>query len=121
MEGFIILAQVGRFLQLTFKILEGFISWVGRSSMEATIRVFQETHANSKNWQKVMDAKFVMVAKHPKTNASVPVCPLELQDDDEKKIFQQGEGQMLQIFYLFVILKKYSIRLFFQYSIINNY
>ncbi len=82
--------------------MEGFVSWVGRSSIEASIRVLQETEPNSPKWHTVIDAKFVMVAKHPITAASTPVCPLEFDDAEEKKIFQHGEGILL----IFFVMKK---------------
>jgi acyl-CoA hydrolase len=44
-------------------VLEGHVSWVGRSSIEASIQCMQHTPADG--WRQALEAKFVMVALDP--------------------------------------------------------
>ncbi|XP_047482687.1 acyl-coenzyme A thioesterase 9, mitochondrial-like isoform X2 [Penaeus chinensis] len=68
--------------------LSGHVSWAGRSSMEAIIKVEQ---FNEGEWQQVTRAVFVMVARDPLNQGSALVNPLVPETAEEKRIFQAGE------------------------------
>ncbi|XP_069993606.1 acyl-coenzyme A thioesterase 9, mitochondrial [Penaeus vannamei] len=68
--------------------LSGHVSWAGRSSMEAIIKVEQ---FNEGEWHQVTRAVFVMVARDPLNQGSALVNPLVPETPEEKRIFQAGE------------------------------
>lgn len=47
---------------------------------------------NMKEWLTVTKARFVMVARDPLNKGSAVVNPLLLETDEEKLLFQKGEG-----------------------------
>lgn len=55
--------------------LEGFLSWVGSSSMEVQINVRH-------NGQMALSTQFIMVARNRKTERSHAVPPLSMSDED---------------------------------------
>lgn len=93
----IVTAMVDRIDMLEHSILadrdmkiRGHVSWVGRSSMEITMNVSQETENG--NWAELLIAKFVMVARDVATKKAAVVCPLLCETDEEKKLFEVGEA-----------------------------
>ena len=68
--------------------LTGHISWVGRTSMEVTVWLEQKY---KEKFRQITHALFVVVARNANNTAAVPVNPLKLDTDYEKKIFHQGE------------------------------
>ncbi|CAJ0587543.1 unnamed protein product, partial [Mesorhabditis spiculigera] len=70
-------------------ILEGHVSWVGRSSMETTIRVFQD--AGDQSLKQVLKANFVLVSRDANDlNSVMPVHPLTTTTPEEAAIMHQG-------------------------------
>ena len=65
-------------------LIKAHVSWVGSSSIEITERVTQKEVP-------ILDAKFVMVARHASENRAVPVNPLIPETVEEKQEFQAGE------------------------------
>jgi acyl-coenzyme A thioesterase 9 len=70
-------------------IMSGNITWVGKSSLEATMRLQQKYNEN--DLRDVLTAKFVMVSQDPKTRKSVRNTPLLLETEEDKENFQRGE------------------------------
>ncbi|ESO86416.1 hypothetical protein LOTGIDRAFT_195153 [Lottia gigantea] len=68
--------------------LTGNVTWVGTSSMEVTMAVQQIVNDE---WQKLMNARFLMVARNPLTGSSAAVNPLKPNTPEEEAIFQAGE------------------------------
>ncbi|KAI9034613.1 HotDog domain-containing protein [Hyaloraphidium curvatum] len=69
-------------------LMRGFVSYVGRSSFEVTVRIC------SKNGKEVfVEGLFQMVALHPATNKPVPVNRLRLETDEERRLFAEGKGR----------------------------
>ncbi|KAJ3394544.1 Acyl-coenzyme A thioesterase 9, mitochondrial [Entophlyctis sp. JEL0112] len=88
----------------------GYVTYVGRSSMEVSIEM--ETipldsessiendsplgslkftrNKNDKRGELLLSAKFIMVARDPKTNKAAPVPQLRLDTDAERKLFAKG-------------------------------
>ena len=71
--------------------LSGFTSWVGKSSLEVTMKLEQEIQTNE--WQHVLDAKFLMCARDTNNKGSALMNPLEVVTDTDRQIFQLGEGK----------------------------
>lgn len=72
--------------------LRGHVTWVGKSSFEATMEVDQQD--DMKEWLTVTKARFVMVARDPLNKGPALVNPLVPETDEEKALFQKGEGQL---------------------------
>ncbi|XP_042228447.1 acyl-coenzyme A thioesterase 9, mitochondrial-like isoform X2 [Homarus americanus] len=68
--------------------LSGHVSWAGQSSLETILTVEQYIDGN---WQKITRAVFVMVARDPLNQGSVPVNPLVCETPEERKILQRGD------------------------------
>jgi len=68
--------------------VSGYISWVGKSSLECTLKI-KQLHENT--WEEMLSSKFVMVARDPVGIGAVAVNGLDLQTEEEKAIFQEGE------------------------------
>ncbi|KAL3280581.1 hypothetical protein HHI36_003814 [Cryptolaemus montrouzieri] len=68
--------------------LSGFVSWVGRSSME--IVVWLEQHHQG-SWKKITRALFLLAARNAIGKQAAAVNPLVPLNDYEKKIFQEAE------------------------------
>eukprot|EP01117_Protostelium_nocturnum_P007307 TRINITY_DN2612_c0_g1_i4.p1 TRINITY_DN2612_c0_g1~~TRINITY_DN2612_c0_g1_i4.p1 ORF type:complete len:419 (-),score=133.54 TRINITY_DN2612_c0_g1_i4:1255-2511(-) len=67
--------------------MEGNVTWVGTSSMEVCIKVFQ---FKGEEKVEVMQSFFNMVARD-KSNKSSPLPPLLLNNDEERRLFAEGE------------------------------
>ncbi|KAL0479428.1 acyl-coenzyme A thioesterase, mitochondrial [Acrasis kona] len=67
---------------------EGWVSWVGRSSMEVRINV---TTKKGEVWEPVMVAYFVMVARDKNTNKSAEINRLEPATGADKHLLELGE------------------------------
>lgn len=70
--------------------MRGFVTYVGRSSMEVTISV--EINEN-RDWELAALAKFVFVARTADGSQAVPVNRLILETSREKEIFRLGEAR----------------------------
>ena len=81
--------------------LRGHVTWVGRSSMEATMEVDQKDPERNE-WQTFTKARFVMVSRDPLNKGSAIVNRLIAETDEEKALFKKGEGIHL-IFLLWII------------------
>ncbi|XP_055987100.1 acyl-coenzyme A thioesterase 9, mitochondrial-like [Sorex fumeus] len=66
----------------------GHVSWVGKTSMEVKMHMFQY-HDN--DFFPVLDATFVMVARDAENKGPAFVHPLIIQTPEEEELFQQGE------------------------------
>ncbi|XP_059170721.1 acyl-coenzyme A thioesterase 9, mitochondrial-like isoform X2 [Physella acuta] len=69
-------------------ILYGQVTWVGRSSMECTMHCEQEFNGE---WQKVLTARYLFVARNPIQNTAGVVNPLDPQTEEEIELFKLGE------------------------------
>ena len=70
-------------------IMDGYISWVGRSSIEATMTLKQKY--SETDLRDILKAKFVMVSQDPITRKSVRNIPLLLETESDKENFYEGE------------------------------
>ncbi|XP_063704146.1 acyl-coenzyme A thioesterase 9, mitochondrial-like [Culicoides brevitarsis] len=70
--------------------LSGHVSWVGRSSIECVIWMEQKQHGK---WRKMTRALFLMAARDPTNTRAACVNPLVPANDEEKLIFEGGEGR----------------------------
>lgn len=70
-------------------IMSGKITWVGRSSLEATMKLQQKYSEN--DLRDVLTAKFVMVSQDPKTWKSARNVPLKIETSEDKAAFHEGE------------------------------
>lgn len=66
----------------------GHISWVGKTSMEAKMQMFQ---SNGNEFSPVLDATFVMVARDSENKGPAFVNPLIPEGPEEEELFRQGE------------------------------
>ncbi|KAK7483194.1 hypothetical protein BaRGS_00025598 [Batillaria attramentaria] len=66
----------------------GQVTWVGKSSMEVTMTVEQEV---DERMQKMLTARFVMVARNPVTKKAAAVNPLHIEGQHEWELFTLGE------------------------------
>ncbi|KAM8752909.1 acyl-coenzyme A thioesterase 9, mitochondrial isoform 1-T1 [Rhynchonycteris naso] len=66
----------------------GHVSWVGKTSMEVKMQMFQ-LHGNEFN--PVLEATFVMVARDSENKGSAFINPLILEGPEEEELFRQGE------------------------------
>lgn len=74
--------------------MDGFVSWVGRSSLETSMQLSQKINGVTK---KFLQTKFVIVARDAKGKRSIPNVPLIVTNDKEEAIFNDGkEGQRLR-------------------------
>jgi len=72
-------------------IMNGMVTWIGRSSAEITMHLTQKFGEN--DMRDVLTARFLMVTKKPDGKESVPNVELRLETDDDKTWFQRGEYQ----------------------------
>ena len=63
----------------------GFVSWVGNSSMEVTLRANQCS-------QRLLEAKFIMVTLSADGKGKEVNVPLRVTNQAEREMFQQAEG-----------------------------
>uniref|UniRef100_A0A7E4URK6 HotDog ACOT-type domain-containing protein n=1 Tax=Panagrellus redivivus TaxID=6233 RepID=A0A7E4URK6_PANRE len=72
-------------------LLDGFVSYAGKTSMESSLRILQPD-ANG-NLQHLLRAKFVMVARDPTDpTKNVPIHPLSYKSLNEAVIFNEGKA-----------------------------
>ena len=69
--------------------MRGNVTWVGSSSMEITIRVFQGAESARRE---IMESSFVMVARDPSTGGSRRVPPLKCESPEDISAFEAGEA-----------------------------
>ncbi|XP_060231354.1 acyl-coenzyme A thioesterase 9, mitochondrial [Meriones unguiculatus] len=67
----------------------GHVSWVGKTSMEVKMKMFQ-VHIDNEFWP-VLDATFVMVARDSENKGPAFVNPLIPENEEEEELFRQGE------------------------------
>ncbi|CAG0918136.1 unnamed protein product [Notodromas monacha] len=70
-------------------LLTGFVSWVGRSSMEVTMSVLQDDTEK-------LRSNFVMVARDPLNRGSAVINAMSLENDDDRLYFEKGEANVLK-------------------------
>uniref|UniRef100_A0AC34RJV8 HotDog ACOT-type domain-containing protein n=2 Tax=Panagrolaimus sp. JU765 TaxID=591449 RepID=A0AC34RJV8_9BILA len=70
-------------------IMDGFISWVGKSSLEVTMNLKQKYA--EQDLRDILTAKFVMVSQDPETRKSVRNVPLLLETGRDEENFHLGE------------------------------
>lgn len=68
--------------------LMGHVTWVGKSSVEATLELWQ---LREQGWVHVTDATFVMVVRDPINKGSSFVNPLVVETEAEKAFSDRGE------------------------------
>ncbi|BFZ00620.1 hypothetical protein BsWGS_03658 [Bradybaena similaris] len=68
--------------------MSGQVTWVGKSSMECTMRMEQEVDGVMRQ---VITAKFLFVARNPQTNKAALVNPLDPVTPEEIEAFRIGE------------------------------
>lgn len=68
--------------------LSGHVSWVGKTSMEVKMQMFQ---LHGSEFSPVLEATFVMVARDSENKRSAFVNPLILEGPEEEALFRQGE------------------------------
>lgn len=73
--------------------MTGKVTWAGRTSMEVTMDLDQEV---DNEWQHLLNAKFLMVARNPVTKGSAVINKLEPEGPEEKKLFMLGEENNLR-------------------------
>ncbi|GAB6025161.1 Acyl-coenzyme A thioesterase 9, mitochondrial [Chamberlinius hualienensis] len=73
--------------------LTGHVSWVGKTSIESTMKLYQ---MRNDEWKELIKARFVMVARNPLNDGSAFINPLQLDSDEDKKIFAEGEVNSLR-------------------------
>lgn len=78
--------------------LTGHVSWVGKTSMEVKMRMFQGLCAPQKDpgfhgseFLPVLEATFVMVARDSENKGPAFINPLILESPEEEELFRQGE------------------------------
>ncbi|XP_032787008.1 acyl-coenzyme A thioesterase 9, mitochondrial isoform X1 [Daphnia magna] len=70
--------------------LRGHVTWVGKSSLEATMEVDQ-IDEKTNAWNTVTNARFVMVSRDPMNKGSAIVNQLLPETEGEKALFRKGE------------------------------
>uniref|UniRef100_A0A0R3RLJ3 HotDog ACOT-type domain-containing protein n=1 Tax=Elaeophora elaphi TaxID=1147741 RepID=A0A0R3RLJ3_9BILA len=74
--------------------MDGFVSWVGRSSLETSMQLSQTINGAT---NKFLQTKFVIVARDVEGKKSIPNAPLIVTNAEEEAIFNKGkEGQRLR-------------------------
>ncbi|KAJ3331523.1 hypothetical protein HDU93_009647 [Gonapodya sp. JEL0774] len=71
--------------------LSGNVTWVGRSSIEISVRL-DSLDDQGNTLEPVLLTRFVMVARNATTGKASPVNPLLLETDEERKVFAEGEA-----------------------------
>lgn len=72
--------------------LSGHVSWVGRSSVEVVVWLEQKVQDR---WRKLTRALFLMACRNATNTASAVVNPLHPANEEERKIFTDGESRSL--------------------------
>ena len=73
--------------------LRGHVTWVGKSSFEASMEVDQQ-NKETNEWHTVTNARFVMVSRDSMNKGSAIVNKLVPETDEEKALFLKGEGNI---------------------------
>jgi acyl-coenzyme A thioesterase 9 len=74
--------------------MTGFVSWVGRSSMEICVELHQDKDGSGSNFQElVASATFTFVALDPISGRPCSVNPLAPQSEVEKADFDRGQAR----------------------------
>lgn len=71
--------------------MRGFVTFVGRSSMEVTIAT--DCEGLHEQWESAALAKFVFVARSPDGSKAITVPRLVIESETEKEIFSLGENR----------------------------
>ena len=66
--------------------MTGFVSWVGRSSMEVTMSLLQDEKERVRT-------VFLMVARDPLNRGSAVINPIKLEDDVDRAYFENGASK----------------------------
>ncbi|VDK35101.1 unnamed protein product [Anisakis simplex] len=69
--------------------MEGFVSWVGRSSQHISMDLYQEVEGRRVNF---LSARFVTVSQDPITGRATPNMPLITTDPEQEEIVRRGRG-----------------------------
>ena len=77
--------------------LSGHVTWVGKSSAESTLNVHQRRRGKREGgeescWEKVMEARFVLVARDALNQGKAIINPLIAETPEEKALLEQGKG-----------------------------
>jgi len=70
--------------------LSGHVSWVGKSSMEVSVLIDQQTAPGV--WKKLTSAVFVFVARDPLNQGSAVINPLVADSPEEAAYIDLGKG-----------------------------
>ncbi len=74
--------------------MTGFVTWVGRSSMEICVELHQDKDGSGKNFQElVASATFSFVALDPISGRPCSINPLVPESDEEKADFERGQAR----------------------------
>ncbi|MES1908378.1 MAG: hypothetical protein MHM6MM_001328 [Cercozoa sp. M6MM] len=73
-------------------VVEGNVSWTGRSSMNVRMQIHPENDADDI----ITEAHFLMVALDPRTGTSTPVGPVVPSTEAEKRAFARGKRDQKQ-------------------------
>lgn len=84
--------MLGRFNRDNVRDLRfsGFVTWTGNSSMEVVVKMQGDTET-------LMLGRFVMVCRDSTTHKARRVPPLVVETDEEKMLWNIGEGEMSEI------------------------
>uniref|UniRef100_A0A915AKY9 HotDog ACOT-type domain-containing protein n=1 Tax=Parascaris univalens TaxID=6257 RepID=A0A915AKY9_PARUN len=74
-------------LPTTDIIMEGHVSWVGRSSLEVSMHLSQEIQGSRRDF---LSAKFITVSREPSGDRSTPNVPLKTTSPEEEKMVRKG-------------------------------
>ncbi|CEF63700.1 Acyl-coenzyme A thioesterase 9, mitochondrial [Strongyloides ratti] len=70
-------------------IFDGFVSYVGKTSAQTTIRLYQK---QNNIFQQLMECKVIIVSKNLlNMNETLKLPPMKLESEKEKKLFKEGE------------------------------
>lgn len=69
----------------------GYVSWVGKSSVEITVWLEQHIHGA---WTKVLNAIFLMAVRNSTNTKGTFVNKLVPADEEEKRIFAEAESKI---------------------------
>ena len=74
----------------------GFVTWTGKSSMEVVVKMEgREPIDAHQDWQTLMLGRFSMVCRDSKTHSARRIPPLICDTEEERILWQIGEGEPL--------------------------
>ncbi|CAI4231677.1 unnamed protein product [Auanema sp. JU1783] len=76
-------------------ILEGYVGWAGRSSLDVALFVYQNNGKDSTD-ELVMRANFMMASRHPRETRAVRIHPLIAETEEDEQIIKLGEQSALE-------------------------